>query len=203
MEVLRGRSLQVLVFQLPSCVQRLRRDGDVLDCRKHLLLTVKRDNPWSKIESFFSLAADVDDRCAVAFLLTQVERNLVGTRLFLCAVIQLKSAFSATGGPEAQAFHCCAQAAVSHERDIFRRHPAKLLSASLQVSAKLFSFAVPQRTAFMYLLQTYQDWDVLSTCVVHEVTGPTSRIRVRTSSLEFARRCLLLALPMWCWLPCG
>ena len=46
MEVMRGHSLQTLVFPLPSCVIRLRHDRDVLECRKHLLLAVKRDNPW-------------------------------------------------------------------------------------------------------------------------------------------------------------
>ena len=61
LEISRGGNLQTLVFPLPSCVVRLHHDADVLECRKHALLAVKRDNPWSKIESFMSLAANAND----------------------------------------------------------------------------------------------------------------------------------------------
>ncbi len=61
----RAGSLQTLVFPLPSCVVRLHHDSDVLECRKHVMLAVKRDNPWSKIESFMSLAANENDTCVL------------------------------------------------------------------------------------------------------------------------------------------
>ena len=61
LEISRGGNLQTLVFPLPSCVVRLHHDADVLECRKRALLAVKRDNPWSKIESFMSLAANAND----------------------------------------------------------------------------------------------------------------------------------------------
>ena len=61
LEISRGGNLHTLVFPLPSCVVRLHHDADVLECRKHALLAVKRDNPWSKIESFMSLAANAND----------------------------------------------------------------------------------------------------------------------------------------------
>ncbi len=65
MEVLRDGSLQTLVFQIPPSVVRARHIADVLDYRTHVLLEVKRENPYSKIESFVELTCRPDDRCVL------------------------------------------------------------------------------------------------------------------------------------------